>query len=47
MGKHIMPRLKYRNGYHLVVMGVELPITAVQARTLFSQLQQWREVAHG
>ena len=42
-----LPRLKFVNRFVLVVMGVELPITAEQARNIYGQLQQMQGVSHG
>lgn len=44
---NVLPRLKYRNGYVLVVMGVALPITPSQARTVYVQLRELQEVNRG
>lgn len=39
-----LPYLKYRNGFLLVVMGIELTLTPRQARQFYQQLQG---VSHG
>ncbi|NEX89156.1 hypothetical protein G4923_10615 [Aeromonas rivipollensis] len=46
MTKNVMPRLKFCNGYQLVVMGVSLPISLAQARQVFVQLQQLQEAGY-
>lgn len=40
-----LPRLKFVNGWVLVVLGVELPISSIQARSVFDQLRGLQEVA--
>ncbi|BBQ24599.1 MULTISPECIES: hypothetical protein [Aeromonas] len=42
----VLPYLKWVNGYQLVVMGVQLPITQAQARVVYAQLRSM-EVSHG
>lgn len=42
-----LPYLKFVNGYQLVVMGVALPITPSQARTVYVQLRELQEVSRG
>ncbi|WP_429066994.1 hypothetical protein [Aeromonas bestiarum] len=42
----VLPYLKWVNGFQLVVMGVQLPITQAQARVVYAQLQNM-EVGHG
>ena len=44
--QRVIPYLKYINGYQLVVMGVQLPITQAQARVVYAQLRSM-EVGHG
>lgn len=43
---NVLPYLKWVNGYQLVVMGVQLPITQAQARVVYAQLRGM-EVGHG
>lgn len=47
MVANALPRLKFVNGWVLVVMGVALQITASQARTVYGQLREMQEVSHG
>ncbi len=42
----VLPYLKWVNGFQLVVMGVQLPITQAQARVVYAQLRSM-EVGHG
>ena len=46
MKSSVLPRLKYVNGWLLVVMGVSLPLTPAQAHQVYAQLQEL-EVSHG
>jgi len=39
----VIPRLKFCNGFLLVVMGETLPITARQARVIYGQLRSMQE----